>query len=300
MNEWIYAIEGTEAGHQAALILAVMAAFLHAVFGALQKGRYDPWLSRGAIDFGYGTMAAPIALFLVPWPEPALWPLFVGVFLIHFVYKWLQALAYTKGAYTVVYPVVRGMGPLFTVVGAYFIFGEVFTPTQWMGVAVLLSGIFGLAIYNMMYLEPERDTFGIAMIFAMTTGLFVALYTTYDAYAIRVAQNPLTFLAWFFMIDGIAFPIIAARRWVGLPQRPALGPLLRRGFIGGFVAYLSFGSIMLATRLDKVGEAAVLRETSTVFAAFIGWLVLKEKVGPRRIALMTLIALGAVIVEFGG
>ena len=300
MNEWIYAIEGTETGHQAALILAVMAAFLHAVFGALQKGRYDPWLSRGAIDFGYGTMAAPIALFLVPWPEPALWPLFVGVFLIHFVYKWLQALAYTKGAYTVVYPVVRGMGPLFTVVGAYFIFGEVFTPTQWMGVAVLLSGIFGLAIYNMMYLEQERDTLGIAMIFAMTTGLFVALYTTYDAYAIRVAQNPLTFLAWFFMIDGIAFPIIAARRWVGLSQRPALGPLLRRGFIGGFVAYLSFGSIMLATRLDKVGEAAVLRETSTVFAAFIGWLVLKEKVGPRRIALMTLIALGAVIVEFGG
>ena len=300
MNEWIYAIEGTEAGHQAALILAVMAAFLHAVFGALQKGRYDPWLSRGAIDFGYGTMAAPIALFLVPWPEPALWPLFVGVFLIHFVYKWLQALAYTKGAYTVVYPVVRGMGPLFTVVGAYFIFGEVFTPTQWMGVAVLLSGIFGLAIYNMMYLEQERDTLGIAMIFAMTTGLFVALYTTYDAYAIRVAQNPLTFLAWFFMIDGIAFPIIAARRWVGLSQRPALGPLLKRGFIGGFVAYLSFGSIMLATRLDKVGEAAVLRETSTVFAAFIGWLVLKEKVGPRRIALMTLIALGAVIVEFGG
>jgi len=57
---------------------------------------------------------------------------------------------------------------------------------------------------------------------------------------------------------------------------------------------------MLATRLDKVGEAAVLRETSTVFAALIGWLMLGEKVGPRRLALMTLIAGGAVIVEFGG
>ena len=56
---------------------------------------------------------------------------------------------------------------------------------------------------------------------------------------------------------------------------------------------------MLATRLDKVGEAAVLRETSTVFAALIGWLVLKETVGPRRIALMGLIAAGAVIVELG-
>jgi drug/metabolite transporter (DMT)-like permease len=62
----------------------------------------------------------------------------------------------------------------------------------------------------------------------------------------------------------------------------------------------SFGAILLATRLDKVGEAAVLRETSTIFAALIGWLFLKETVGPRRLALMALIALGAVIVEFSG
>ena len=57
---------------------------------------------------------------------------------------------------------------------------------------------------------------------------------------------------------------------------------------------------MMATRLDKVGEAAVLRETSVVFAALIGWLILNEKVGPRRLALMGLIAVGAVIVEFAG
>ena len=85
-----------------------------------------------------------------------------------------------------------------------------------------------------------------------------------------------------------------------MPTRHAVGPLLLRGVSGGVVAFFSFGSVMLATRLDKVGEAAVLRETSTVFAALIGWLVLKETVGPRRIALMTLIAAGAVIVELGG
>ena len=74
---------------------------------------------------------------------------------------------------------------------------------------------------------------------------------------------------------------------------------MMRGLIGGIIAPLSFGSIMLATRLDKVGEAAVLRETSTLFAALIGWLFLKETVGPKRAALMGLIALGAVLVEFG-
>jgi drug/metabolite transporter (DMT)-like permease len=300
VTDWLISIEGTEAGHALALILALSAAFLHAVFGALQKGRHDPWLTRGAIDGCYFLMAAPFALFVVPWPEPHMWLIFSGVWVIHTAYKFLQAAAYTKGAYTVVYPVVRGTGPLFTVIGAYWIFGEVFTGTQWLGVAVLMAGIFGLAAYNMLYLVAERETLNIALMLAVATGLFVALYTTFDAYGIRATANPFTFLAWFFMIDGFLFPILAYRRWHRMDNPPDVGPLMQRGMFGGIVAFLSFGSIMMATRLDKVGEAAILRETSTVFAALIGWLVLKETVGPRRIALMTLIALGAVIVEFGG
>lgn len=121
MTEWLISIESTPAGRNVALALALLAAFLHAVFGALQKGRHDPWLTRGAIDASYGLMAAPFALFVVPWPEPHMWPIFGGVFVIHVVYKLLQAWAYTKGAYTVVYPVVRGTGPLFAVIGAYLL-----------------------------------------------------------------------------------------------------------------------------------------------------------------------------------
>ncbi len=300
MSTWLISLEGTQAGHQAALGLALMAAFLHAVFGALQKGRHDPWLSRGAIDASYGLMAAPFALFVVPWPEPHMWPIFAIVWIIHVAYKVMQALAYTKGSYTVVYPVVRGTGPLFTVIGSYYLFGETFAVTQWLGVAVLLLGIFGLAAYNYRYLETHRDTLGIAMGLALITGLLVALYTTYDAYGIRATADPFTFLAWFFMIDGLAMPPYAYLRWWRMPDRPAVAPLLLKGVFGGLLAFGSFGAVMLATRLDKVGEAAVLRETSTVFAALIGWLVLKETVGPRRIALMALIALGAVIVEMGG
>ncbi|THH37390.1 multidrug transporter [Aliishimia ponticola] len=300
MTDWILSIEGTEAGHRAALFLALLAAFLHAAFGALQKGRHDPWLTRGAVDGAYALMAAPFALFVVPWPEPHMWAIFAIAWVIHTIYKLLQAWAYTKGAYTVVYPVVRGTGPLFTVVGAYLLFSETFTPTQWVGVGVLLAGIYGLALYNLRYLETGRDTLHMALGLAVATGLFVAMYTTWDAYGIRATADPFTFLAWFFLIDGLVFPMIAARRWLRMADAPVLGPLLLRGVAGGIIAFFSFGSVMLATRLDKVGEAAVLRETSTVFAALIGWLVLRETVGPRRIALMALIAVGAVIVEMGG
>ena len=300
MSAWLISLEGTDAGRQLALGLALLAAILHAVFGAMQKGRYDPWVMRGAIDASYGLIAAPIALFVVPWPEAHMWPIFAGAFVIHAGYKLMQAQTYTLGAYTVVYPVVRGMGPLFTVIGAYFVFSEVFSLTQWLGVLVLVTGIFGLAAYNLVHTNVARDLLIKALWMAALTGGFVALYTTYDAYGIRATADPFTFLAWFFMIDGLVMPPIALRRWMRMEQRPAPGPLLIRGVFGAFIAYASFGSIMLATRLDKVGEAAVLRETSAVFAAIIGWVFLKETVGPRRLALMGLIAAGAVIVEMGG
>ena len=300
MSDWLISLEGTEQGHFAAMVLALSAGFLHAVFGALQKGRHDPWLSRGAIDFCYCAMAAPVAFFVVPWPEPHMWPIFAAVWAVHTGYKVLQGQAYVLGAYTVVYPVVRGTGPLFAIFGAMLVFGETFTLVQWLGVLVLLTGIFGLAAYNLIHVKIDRHTLEPALLFAVGTGLFVALYTTVDAYGIRATADPFTFLAWFFFIDGLTFPIVAWIRWHRMDSPPAPGPLMLRGLIGGFVAIGSFGAVMLATRLDKVGEAAVLRETSTVFAAFIGWLVLKETVGPRRIALMALIALGAVIVEVGG
>ena len=300
LTERLVALEGTLAGHWLALGLALMAAFLHALFGALQKGRHDPWLSRGAIDGSYGLMAAPFALFVVPWPPAHLWPLFAGAWVIHTTYKLLQAAAYVRGDYTVVYPVVRGMGPLVTVIAAGLVFGERFAFWQWVGVLTLTGGILGLAAYNLARAGGGFGRMRGALVLAFLTGIMTAVYTTYDAWGIRATPDPFTFLAWFFMIDGFAFPVIAAFRLRRMAERPRAAPLALRGVVGGLIAFASFGGIMLATRLDKVGQAAVLRETSTLFAALIGWLILKETVGPRRTLLMGLIALGAVLVEFGG
>jgi drug/metabolite transporter (DMT)-like permease len=287
-------------GAGVAVFLAVLAALLHAIFGALQKGRDDPLLARGAMDATYGMIAAPVAFFVVPWPEPHMWPIFAVVFIIHTGYKWAAVQGYRRGAFTVVYPIMRGTGPFFTVIGAWALFGETFSGLQWMGVFVLLIGLYGLAAYNMARMRVDRDTLRPALGFAVLTGLFVALYTTFDAYGIRATADPFTFLAWFFFLDGIVFPILAVRYYMTLTDRPNLARLGLRGLVGGVIALVGFGSIMVATRLDQVGQAAVLRETSVVFAALIGWIFLKDTVGWGRAALMGLIALGAVIVETGG
>ncbi|MBU2959016.1 DMT family transporter [Paracoccus sp. 1_MG-2023] len=297
MGKWITSVAGTEQGATLASALALTAAFLHAVFGALQKGRHDPWISRAAIDICYGIMALPVALFLVPWPDRPLWLALAGAVVIHIVYKMAQAQTYQRGAYIVVYPVVRGSAPFFAVLAAMLVFHERFNTVQWLGLALLVGGIFALAAHNYRKVTVGRETLVPALLWALATGATVALYTTYDAWGIRLAQNPFTFLAWFFLLDAFFMPIWNMRRLAALP-RSELGPLMGRGVIGALVAFASFGSIMIATRLDEVGRAAVLRETSTVFAALVGWLILGEKVGARRAVLMAVIAAGAMIVEF--
>lgn len=297
MGALIVDMAGTEAGQRLAMALALVAAFAHATLGALQKGRHDPWLTRGAVDTFAALIALPLVLFVVPLPSWDLAILFPGVMLVHLVYKWVLAMAYSRGAFTAVYPVVRGTGPLATILIAGVVFGEYFTAGQWLGVVLLSGGIFGLAAWNLTRVDVDPAVLRAALGLAVLTGLLVALYTVVDAYAIRIARDPFTFIAWFFFLEIFLFPPLMWRRWrrSGL----ALRPLALRGLVGAAVVYLSFGSMFLATRLDKVGEAAALRETSVVFAALLGWLFLKERIGPVRTALMVVIAAGAVVVEFG-
>ena len=297
MSQWIVSVEGTQTGHNLAIALALVAAVLHALVSAMQKGRYDPFTSRAAIDLFYGFGTAPLALFVVPWPEPYMWPIFAVAIAVHTGYKLFQAMAFSRTALTVVYPVVRGTGMVITVVAAGIVFGEKFSAVQWCGVAALLSGLLGLAAYNLAKEADNRSRLSFALLLAGTTGVFVAGYTTIDAYGIRATANPFTFLAWLFFLDGFFMPALAYARWRRLRFGVRISELAKLGSIGAIVAVSSFGAIMLATRVSNVGEIAVLRETSTLFAALIGWLFLKESVGSRRLALIAMIALGAVLVE---
>jgi drug/metabolite transporter (DMT)-like permease len=301
LSDFLRGLEGTPDGETLALVLALVSAFAHACFGALQKGRHDPWVTRGAIDLWIAVLAAPVALFLVPWPAGFEWLVLLGALGIHFAYKLTMALAYERAAYTVVYPVVRGSGPLVTLAFAAMFLGEHYGAVQWLGVAILSGAILGLAGVNLRGAGLDAGALRQGLAWAFAGGLLVAVYTTYDAWGIRLTPDPFTFLAWFFLITALDFPLlIAARLWRGRSSVTGeVRALLTRGFIGALVAFVSFGGVMLGTRIGKVGEVAALRETSTLFAALIGWLVLGERVGAARAALMGLIALGAVMVQAG-
>jgi drug/metabolite transporter (DMT)-like permease len=328
VGDWILAVEGTPAAASLAVVLALVSALAHASFGALQKASGDPWAIRAAIDLAILALALPVALLAVPAPTPTLWAILAGVWVLHTGYKALQTAAYVRGAYTVVYPVARGTAPVCTVLLAWAAFGETFTPGQWLGVALLSLGIMGLGAANLRGRSLQPETLRPALLLALATGVSIAAYTTWDAWGIRLAADPFTFLAWFFVIDGWAMPLLwwRLRRkalaaeaaaeapriegWVqpGPSAAPpaalpaATGPIrphLLRGLIGAGIAFVSFGAVMLATRLGHVGEAVAVRETSVVFAVLIGWLFLREPIGPARAGIMAVIAAGAALVELG-
>lgn len=304
MGEFIVSIAGTPAGEALALALALLSALSHAVFGAVNKGGADPFLNRGAINVFYSLMALPVALFVLPWPTLELWAALGITFLVHILYEWLQAASFHRGAFTLVYPIARGTSPLATVAVALVVFEERLSGLQWVGLMLLSFSIYAFAIANLRDKAdnaPPRAALVSAILTALATGLMIAVYTNVDAFGIRLAENPFTFLAWFFVLGGFGFPIIALRRWRLTPpaQRPAVRDLALRGFFGAIIAYVSFGALMLATRLDKVGEAAAVRETSIVFGAAIGVLIFKERIDLLRIGLIFAIAAGAILIEVG-
>ena len=96
MSEWLIAHEGTQTGLYLSMALALAAAVLHAIFGALQKGRHDPWLSRAGIDAFAFLMALPVALFVVPWPERHMVPILAGVF-VGYALAFVFGIVHTEG-----------------------------------------------------------------------------------------------------------------------------------------------------------------------------------------------------------
>ena len=139
--------------------------------GALQKGVHDPWLTRGAIDGATVALSLPLGRFF--WaglPPPDMWPVLLGVVLVHFLYKLTIALAYERAAYTVVYPVVRGTGPIVTVLAAMVVFGESYGPVQWLGVGLLSGGILLLALRNLSEETLDLRALKLGLLWAMAGG----------------------------------------------------------------------------------------------------------------------------------
>lgn len=293
-------LASSEAARGISIVLAILSAFFHAGFGALQKSKDDPILTRAAIDIWFLIFALPFALFVFPLPTSDEWLLLLALIPIHTIYKLTLAMAYRNGDFTVIYPIARGSSPIFSGLVAGWVFSEYLNGTQWLGVLLISSMILLLAFEAARRSTSTKAELKRAIGFAIATGFTIMVYSIYDTYAIRQHQSPFTFLAWFFVLEGFSLPLISYFWRNQLQPKTSYNHLAKMGFIAAPMGIMSFAAVFIAVRIGHVGEVIALRETSVIFAAIFGLIFLGEKVTWQRLIIIIGIGIGAVLIEVGG
>ncbi|HTT99177.1 MAG TPA: DMT family transporter [Rhizomicrobium sp.] len=275
-----------------ALSLILLSAVVHAVVNILTKRAENKYAMRLLIGVFSSIIVAP-ALFFVPLPQGrAIWFLF-GTALVHALYELLLVKSYESAAFSAVYPVARGTGPLFTALGAILILREQPPLIEMIGILLVCGGVIAIGVSHRAT-EGARE----GLMYALGTGFTIGCYTLIDASGVRSVAQPFTYVLWFFVAHGFCVLITAP----GIRGRAVVIEARRQWKLGvllGALSITTYGSAMLAYRYGATAQIAALRETSVLFGTALAMSLLGERMTARRWAAAIVIAVGAILLQAG-
>ena len=271
-------------------IAVLFAALLHATWNAMIKVSGDRLVIM-AVTVAFASLIVSPALFVLPAPSPESWP-FLGLSMVfHATYMLLLVRAYGHGDFVQIYPLARGSAPMLTALLGFLLLGESLDGLEILGMLIIVGSILGFAGER---IGGIKQLSGAALTYSLLTGVSIAGYTLVDGSGARIAGNTFSFMAWMFFLDGLILPVVAIfrRREKLLPTvksvwKPALGVAI--------ISSLGYGIVVWGFTLERIAMVAVLRETSVAFAALISAFLIKEKLTPVRIRLVTCVVLGVVL-----
>ncbi len=258
----------------------------------LTKRGDDKYAVRLLIGVFSAILVAP-ALFFVPLPGGrAVWLLMASA-VVHAVYELLLVRSYESAAFSAVYPVARGTGPLFTALGAILLLREPAPPAELAGIVLVCGGVIAIGLSHR---GSDGALKGLA--FALGTGLTIGCYTLIDASGVRAVANPLSYVLWFFVAHGASVLLTAP----GIRGRAVIVAARRQwrlGIVIGALSITTYGSAMLAYRFGATAQLAALRETSVLFGTALAMTFLGEHMTLRRWIACGTIAAGAIMLQMG-
>jgi drug/metabolite transporter (DMT)-like permease len=265
--------------------LVILSAIAHAVWNALVKSAGDRTMTMVAIRT-VGMTFGLVALPFVDWPAPESWKWLAATSVVMFAYYALLVRSYGVGDMSVVYPLARGLAPVLTTIAAFLVIGEALSTGQIAGVVMISIGIMALSF--------GAGAGCSAVGFALATGVSVATYSFFAGLGVRSAGTILGFQACLEIVTGFGmfcYGVVA--------RRADLVRYVRRhgavGLFAGAVSVLGFLAYLVAAKSLPLGPVSALRETSVIFGAVLGTIVLREGFGPRRIAAAVLVTVGIVL-----
>lgn len=281
--------------------LVLFSALLHATWNMLAKRSADPT----AFIFAFNVVsvvvfAIPAAVVLSRNPIPAEGlPFMAATGVLHIIYMFALAAAYRHGALSLTYPIARGTGVLLVPILAIPIFDERPTLLGVFGILAILCGLLAMALPG----RPATRVLAGAgqhkgILFAFITGLAIAGYSLVDKGGVA-RVHPVVYVYAIFLLATIGMaPIVLAQRKAAVLHEWRTNRIAV--LIGGVLPIGTYLVVLLAMRLAAVSYVVPLRETSIVFSALLGVLVLNEHLTRLRAAASASIALGVVLIAVGG
>jgi drug/metabolite transporter (DMT)-like permease len=281
-----------------ALLLA--AALMHATWNALLKADRSDRLATFGVIMTTGTVMGLVAVPFLPWIAFGAWKYLAISVIVHVAYYTFLLKAYSYGDLSHTYPIARGMGPLLVALVSGQLIGEHLRVQDIVGVVLLSAGLVALAIPLKGVLPKPGARHGLATLFAVLTGFTIAAYIISDGFGVRAAgadfNHRLAYIAWLCVLEGPWLLVLA----VILRPDTVWSHLRRnwwRGVIGGVIANTGYGIAIYALVLGPMAHVAALRETSVLFGALMGTLLLGEPFGVRRVIAAAVIVSGLTLMN---
>jgi drug/metabolite transporter (DMT)-like permease len=271
------------------IVIVIGAGALHACWNAIAKQVKDQLMAFAWIGLSSAAIGG-ILLGFTGLPYRTAIPYAIASGAIHIGYNLGLMNSYRLGSFNQTYPIARGTSPLLVAIGAYFIAGEHLSVAALAGVVILAIGLMSLAFSSGRLTRSDGPAIGAAVL----TGITIASYTIVDGLGVRHAHDPWAYAALLFVLQGPPIAIVAAFRRPASQWRDtsALGPAL----LASALSVIAYSVVLWAQTRAPLAEVAAIMETSVVFAALIGFLVLRESFGRRRVAAALVIATGIVLI----
>lgn len=273
--------------------LVLLAALFHATWNALVKTSGDR-LSVLAMVNGCSAIIAIVMLPFVDVPARESWAYLFASIVLHTGYYLFLVEAYRVGDLSHVYPLARGLSPLLVAGAAVVFAGELLPAAALSGVVLACAGIVSLSFDG----GPPWRNDARPLLFALGTAAFIASYTIVDGIGVRRAGTVAGYVAWLFALDAILIILIA---WFIRRRefRWTIRSEWKKGAAGGVLALAAYGLVIWAMSISAMAAVSALRETSVIFAALIGTILLKERFGVLRISAAVMVAAGVVLMNLG-
>lgn len=273
-------------------LAVITAALLHATWNALVKGGADKRLNMAGVVIGH-IPAAALVLCFVPSPDPASYPYLLVGMVLHFGYQMFLLASYKIGDLTQVYPIARGVAPLLVAVVSVVFLSVDLNAFEMMAIGLIAAGILSIALARSA--DGLRNTKAAGM--ALITGCFIASYSLVDGTGARVAGTALGFYAWL----GIANSIIFAA-YMGVTSPSVLKDLFGKGrmvfWIGGTASFAAYSLVIWAFTQAPIALVTALRETSIIFALFIGVGFMGERLSLSKVFSTMITLCGVALLRF--